>query len=270
MGTNLDVKGVLLDIDGTLQDANEAIVGARDAVRQLRSAGLPLRFLTNTSRFSRARVMEVLHSYGIGADLDEVYTASVGASLWLQGRGVRRAAVCVPEQAMVDFPGQLLDEEHPEVVLVGDLGHEWTFTRLNQVFRWLLSGAELVAIHRNRYWRTEHGLTLDAGPFVAALEYATGQSAQTIGKPSPEFFETAVRSMGLDTSDVVMVGDDLSTDVAGAHAAGARAVLVRTGKFREEDLAASRALPDFVIDSIRDLPALLSSWIYSSNPVDRT
>ncbi|KPJ90395.1 MAG: hypothetical protein AMS18_11055 [Gemmatimonas sp. SG8_17] len=258
MGTNLAVKGVLLDIDGTLQDANGAIAGAGDAVRQLRSTGLPLRFLTNTSRLSRVQVMEVLRSYGFGADLAEVYTASVGASLWLQGQRVRRAAVCVPAQALVDFPSQLLDEERPEVVLVGDLGNEWTFSRLNQVFRWLLAGAELVAIHRNRYWRTEHGLTLDAGPFVAALEYATGQVAKTIGKPSPEFFETAARSMGLETGDVVMVGDDLSTDVAGAHSAGAKAVLVRTGKFREDDLAASRSRPEFVIDSICGLPALLS------------
>ncbi len=258
MAADLDVKGVLLDIDGTLQDANESIAGASDAVRQLRSMGLPLRFLSNTSRRSRTRVVEVLRSYGIGADLDEVYTAAFGASLWLHGRGVRRAALCVPAQALVDFPDQLLDEVDPEVVLVGDLGDEWTFARLNQVFRWLLSGAELVAIHRNRYWRTEHGLTLDAGPFVAALEYATGQVAKTIGKPSPEFFEAAAGSMGLETSDVAMVGDDLSADVAGAQAAGARAVLVRTGKFREEDLATTGTLPDFVIDSIRDLPALLS------------
>jgi HAD superfamily hydrolase (TIGR01458 family) len=259
MGTGLEVRGLLLDIDGTLRAENEAIVGAGDVVWQLRSTGLPLRFLTNTSRSARARVVDVLSSNGIGADLDEVYTASVAASMWLRDQGVRRAAVCVPTQALVDFPGELIDEEHPEIVLVGDLGNEWTFTRLNQVFRWLLSGAELVAIHRNRYWRTEHGLTLDAGPFVAALEYATGQVAKTIGKPNPEFFETAARSMGLETSDVVMVGDDLSTDVAGAHAAGARAVLVRTGKFREEDLAVSRTPPDYVIDSIRDLPALLSS-----------
>ncbi len=254
----LQVRGVLLDLDGTVWDQGRAIPGAAETVRALREAGIPLRFLTNTSRSSREQLLGRLEGQGIEAGIDEMYTASYGAALWLEDRGIQRAAVLVPEVALSDFSAIDLDGEQPEVVLVGDLGYEWTFDRLNRAFRWLLNGAELVAIHKNRYWRTAEGMTLDAGAFVAALEFAVGREAYTVGKPSREFFETAARSMALEMDDVVMVGDDLSTDIAGAKPLGATTVLVRTGKYLNDDLAAARAWPDVIIDSIEDLPKFLS------------
>ncbi len=255
---NSKTKGVLLDLDGTIYDAGHAIPGAPEAVNALREGGYPIRFLTNTSRNSRVEVLQRLEEHGIAARLEEMYTATYGAALWLQNRGVRRAAVLVPKTALEDLSAVTLDEERPEAVLVGDLGGEWTFDVLNQAFRWVLQGADLVAIHKNPFWRTETGMTLDAGAFVAALEYSTGQVATTVGKPSREFFATAASSMGCDLSDVIMVGDDLTTDIVGAKAVSASAVLVRTGKYRDEDLAIASTKPDHVIDSVRDLPALLS------------
>ena len=254
----LECRGVLVDLDGTVYDRETVIPGAADAVSALRGAGFPIRFLTNTSRTSRAELVRRLAGHGIEVVRDEVYTASYGAALWLAGRKIRRAAVLVPATALEDFVGVSVDSESPEAVLVGDLGAEWTFQRLNDAFRWLMSGAELVAIHKNPYWRTEEGLTLDAGAFVAALEYASGSKATTIGKPSKEFFATAAGAMGLTTEDVVMVGDDLTTDVIGAKAVNARSILVRTGKFSDPDLAAAGTKPDLILDSIAELPGVLS------------
>jgi len=253
----IECKGVLIDLDGTVYDAGAAIPGAADAIRALRAAGIPLRFLTNTSRTSRAELARRLADHGIEAATDEVYTASYGAALWLASRGIRRAAVLVPAVALEDFAEISRDVATPQIVLVGDLGHGWTFERLKEAFRWLMAGADLVAIHRNPFWRSEEGLTLDAGAFVAALEYATGREAKTIGKPSREFFETAARSMDLSTEDVAMVGDDLTTDIAGAKSVGAKAILVRTGKFGGTDLVRGTPEPDLVLDSIAQLPAAL-------------
>ena len=132
----------------------------------------------------------------------------------------------------------------------------WTFDRLNRAFRQVAGGARLVAVQKNRYWRTGDGLTLDAGPFVAAIEFASGCAATVAGKPSAEFFRAAAASMGLGTADLVVAGDDVDSDVRGAMAAGARGVLVRTGKFRPADLGGVPA-PDAVVDSVADLPRLL-------------
>jgi HAD superfamily hydrolase (TIGR01458 family) len=111
--------------------------------------------------------------------------------------------------------------------------------------------------HRNRWWQTSHGPLLDAGAYVAGLEYAAGVEAEVVGKPSRAYFEAALADIGAGPAGAVMVGDDVESDIGGAKAAGMRAILVRTGKFREETLAAAEVEPDGVVDSIADVPLFL-------------
>jgi len=247
------VKGLLLDIDGTLIEADRELPGAASAVRELRRAGLPLRFVTNTTRRPRREIRERLIAMGIDASTDELVTPPVAAAAWLARRGLGRIAAYVPPATREDL-GELVDDEtSPQAVVIGDLGREWTFDRANAAFRWLLAGAELVALQKNRYWSTAEGLVIDAGAWVAALEYASGRTAHLMGKPAPEFFSRAAASMGLDLADIAMVGDDAASDVGGAQRAGARGILVRTGKFDAAELARSGVEPDLVVDSIADV-----------------
>ncbi len=154
-----------------------------------------------------------------------------------------------------------LAAERLEVVLVGDLGEGWDFATLDRALHQLMGGAELIALQRDRHGQEGDALVLDAGPFVAALEYATGQSATVTGKPSTSFYRAALESLRADgvasAEDVVMVGDDLWGDIEGAHGTGFEARLVRTGKFREGTYAASGIVADRVIGSVAELPGLL-------------
>lgn len=249
--------GLLLDLDGTLYEGEAAVPGAAESVEALRAAGLALRFVTNTTRVPRRTLAEWLAGYGISADREEIFTAPLAAAAWLEEEGYRRVALCLPRHSFEEFAGFEIDEARPEAVVIGDLGDGWTFEVMNRAFRWLLDGAAFVALHRNRYWKTGAGLTLDAGAFVAALEYATGRTATLVGKPSPALFRAAARSMGLAPEAVAMVGDDLEGDVGGAQAAGSRGILVRTGKFQADTLGGSEVRPDLVIDSVAALPGLL-------------
>ena len=120
-----------------------------------------------------------------------------------------------------------------------------------------MNGAKLVAIHKNRFWQTEHGLPMDIGGFIDALEYASGVRATIIGKPSADFFRAAMDDMQLEADEVGMIGDDIDADIGGAQQSGILGILVRTGKFRQSYADASPIRPDAVLDSVRDLPALL-------------
>lgn len=251
------VRGVVLDLDGTVYQAGRLIPGARQAVGAIRDAGLALRFATNTTRLPRAALVERLAAFGVDAEAAEIVTAPRAAAAWLAAHGVCRVALHVAGATAKEFSAFAVEEQAPDAVVIGDLGAAWTFDRLNRAFRQVQAGAHLVALQKNRYWRTEDGLTLDAGPFVAALEYATGRTATVTGKPSGEFFAGAADSMGLPLDDLAMVGDDIASDVRGAMAAGARGVLVRTGKFRAADLEESGGAPDAVIESIAAVPRLL-------------
>ena len=252
-----DVRGVVLDLDGTVYDDGGLIAGAGEAVRALRSAGLGLRFATNSSLYPRGALVDRLRTLGVDAGLDEMVTAPRAAAAWLVSHGLTRVSLHVAAATVEEFTACTLDEVHPQAVVVGDLGDRWHVERLNRVFRHVLGGARLLAIQKNRYWSRRGALCLDAGPFVAAIEYATGATAVVAGKPSAQFFRAASRSLGLPATELAVVGDDLRTDVAGALAVGAKGVLVRTGKFREADLDDPDLQPTVVLDSIADLPACL-------------
>jgi len=247
-------RGLLLDLDGTVYEDESPIPGAPETIAALRARGVPVRFVTNTTRVPRDTIAGWLNGHGISASGDDVFTPPRAARVWLREQGHRRVALALPETTFREFAGLEIVETDPQAVVVGDLGPAWTFAVMNRVFRWVLEGAPLVALHRNRYWKTEGELVLDVGAFVAAFEYATGREATLVGKPSRALFEAAARSMDLALTDVAMVGDDLRADVAGAQALGIPGILVRTGKFRQDDVEASDIRPDAVVDSLSSLP----------------
>jgi HAD superfamily hydrolase (TIGR01458 family) len=254
----LRADGVLLDLDGTVYEEDRAIAGAAATIEALRRQGTPFRFTTNSTRRPRSVLAERLRGMGIPAQPEEVLTAPRAAVDWLRVRAIERVHPLLAEATVrEDFSGFVLDDETPEAVVVGDLGKGWTFEVLDQAFRCLLSGAELLAVQRNRYWLTEGRLSLDAGPFVAALEVASGKTATLVGKPSPGFFAAAARELGLAPERIAVVGDDCESDAAGARASGMIGVAVRTGKYRPQDEEQARAAADAVLDSIADLPAWL-------------
>ncbi len=249
--------GCLIDLDGTVWMDGEPIPGAAGAIAALRSAAVPFRFATNTTRKPRRAIAAKLSSLGIETRPEECITAPSAAAQWLRGRGARTVSPLLAEESFEDLAGFELDHERPEYVLVGDLGPGWSFEILDRAFRALVAGAELVAIQRNRYWRSGGRLTLDAGPFVAALEYASGRDAHLVGKPSRAFFDAAAAELGLAPESVVMIGDDLEADVEGAIRAGLQGVAVRTGKYSPEDEARIRQSATAVLDSLAGLPGWL-------------
>jgi HAD superfamily hydrolase (TIGR01458 family) len=249
-------RALLVDLDGTVWDDDAVLPGVPEALARVRAAGIRVRFVTNITRLPARALRDRLAAAGIPTAVADVQTAPVAAAEWLRHAGVVRVALCVAAGTREDFHGFTLDEARPEAVVVGDLGAAWNFERLNGAFVQLMNGARLVALQRNRYWQTGGGLALDAGAFVAALEYAAGVEATVVGKPSGAFFETAVRAVGVPAAEVVCVGDDVVNDVAGARAAGCRGVLVRTGKYRPGDETTVDPGPDALVDSVADLPGL--------------
>jgi HAD superfamily hydrolase (TIGR01458 family) len=261
MTDRLDIDGLLIDIDGVLTVSWEPIDGAPQALESVRASRIPLRFATNTTTRTRAEVANLLGDAGMPVDADEILTApaATAAHLRRQHPGARVFLLNTGDLSADLESIELVESGPADVVVIGGAGVDFTHQQLNEAFRLILDGAAFVAMHRNIYWRTAAGLELDTGAYVRALEEATGVTPTVLGKPSPDFFAAGVAELGVDTDRVAMVGDDLHNDVLGAQHAGLRGVLVRTGKFREQLLAASEDQPDVVIDSFADLPELLGA-----------
>ncbi|HEV2092705.1 MAG TPA: TIGR01458 family HAD-type hydrolase [Rubrobacter sp.] len=249
------VEGLLIDLDGTLYTNDGPVEGAREALERLDRAGIRYRFVTNATHEPRRRLAARLKTFGFSAGEGRIFTPATAVAERLK---MERLS-CFPlveESLLEDLEGVRITHDSPNCVLVGNVGEGFTYGRLNTAFRHLMAGAELIALSTNRYWQKVGGeLFLDAGPFVAALEYASGRRATGVGKPERAFFELALRDLGLPPAAVAMVGDDPELDVGGAQAAGLRGILVETGRYRPGAEGPFR--PDLVLESVARLPDAL-------------
>jgi HAD superfamily hydrolase (TIGR01458 family) len=252
------VEGLLLDLSGVIYVQDEAVPGAGEALERLRSAGLPIRLVTNTTMRPRRSILERLERLEINAEPEELITPASLAKRRCEEAGYESVSLVVLDELREDLEGLEEKGDSADAVIVGDLGEDWDYDVLNRAFRRLMDGAALIALQKNRYWETAEGLSLDAGPFVASLEYATGREAEVMGKPSPAFFELALSELGTSADHAAMVGDDVEADVGGAMDAGLGGILVRTGKYRDDLVEQSGIEPTATVDSIADVPALIA------------
>ena len=253
------MRALLFDMDGVLYNGPVPIRGAAQALAWVRKQRIPHLFVTNTTSRARSVLVEKLKTFKIFAVEDQIFSPARAAAAWLKTQEAGGVALFVPKATHPEFDGfKILPaaaETGARYVVVGDLGEGWNFRTLNRAFRLLHSNpeAELIALGLTRFWQAEDGLRLDTAPFVAALENATRRKALVFGKPAEAFFRAAVEKLAIPAHEVLMVGDDIEVDVAGAQKAGLVGALVKTGKHRPSDLAGPLK-PNVVLDSIAALP----------------
>jgi HAD superfamily hydrolase (TIGR01450 family) len=261
------VGGVLFDIDGVLTTSWEAIPGAAETLRALADNQIARSYLTNTTARTRQQIADRLSAAGMEVRADEVITAAVLTAEFVRSRYPGARCFLVNSgQIAEDMPGiDIVDcagTDTPDVVLLGGAGPEYSHLTLSRVYDWMAQGVPVVAMHRSTSWNTTEGLRIDTGMYLIGMEETSGRSATAVGKPAPAGFLTAAARLGVDPDEMYMIGDDLNNDVLAAQVVGMTGVLVRTGKFRQDTLDRWAAdefamQPNYVIDSIVDLPGLL-------------
>ncbi|MFL5726889.1 MAG: HAD-IIA family hydrolase [Chloroflexota bacterium] len=274
------VRALLLDLDGVIVLAGKPVPGAAEAIGVIAAKGVPFRIVTNTSLVSRATLSKWGASMGAPIPADRFQSAlSVSAAYTARRFPGRPLYVLTSDDARSEFDGQhlLTDDEasRPDAtaaaVVVGDAPEAATWENMNRAFRLVRNGAELIGMHKNRWWITPDGPTIDSGSYVAGLEFASGVRARILGKPSREFFSEAASALAdemrgnggrrLIRSEIAMVGDDLETDVRAAQRAGLRGVFVLSGKHSRDDLAAAAARgtppPNLVAESLAEIARAL-------------
>lgn len=251
----LQATTLLIDLDGTVFFKGRLIPGAADAIAAIRRAGLRLQFLTNIDSRTGAEICDRIAGMGLAIGPHEITTCLDAALAHVTDRP-GRCYCLLPSGVAGAFDACGSPDGPVRYVVVGDQRQLTGYAPLNTAFGHIMAGAEIVALQKGRFYHTAEGLNLDTGAFVAALEYASGKPAVVVGKPAPAFFHAALRRAGGDAAGAIVVGDDVTTDIAGAAACGLRSILVRTGKGgapRPPEVPS----PTRTIDSIADLPAII-------------
>jgi HAD superfamily hydrolase (TIGR01458 family) len=255
------VRGLVLDADGVLVLNGAPLPGSIESVNRLAARGIPFRVVTNFSQYHRDSLATWFGAAGLAIDPDRIITGTSATAAYTRNAYLGRPLfVLAASDARREFDGQnLLTADEAETArpgtvaaaVIGDAGEELSYRNMDVAFRLIRNGAELLAMHRNPWWLTPKGPTLDAGGFVVGLEFATGRRARVLGKPSPVVFRQAVAGLAADLAERVphsnfaMVGDDLRADVAAAKRVGLRGILVLSGKTSRADAerATSRSAP---------------------------
>ncbi len=275
------VRALILDADGVIVLRGRPIPGAQDALRNLGERGIPFRIVTNFSSSHRDTLAARFGTGGLALDPARIISGASAAAAYTASRHAGRPLLVLgAPDALREFEGQRLlapaeadatgagGPDGIAAVVIGDAGEDLSFANLDVAFRLVRGGAELVAMHRNPWWLTPRGVTLDSGALVAGLEWALGRRAQVTGKPSPIVFRQAAAGLAVDlglrrlpANDIAMVGDDPRSDLAPAHRLGMRTALVLTGKVPPDGvdaaLAGVRFRPDAVARSLAEVVAAL-------------
>lgn len=247
---------VLVDFDGIIRLGNKIAEDAEEFILFLQHERIPFFILSNSTLRTSSDMQEIFKGIGIKSEIPAM--TAVDATLSYVKEHYKRVSVYCRQNIKRLF-SEFDADENPEAVILGDIAEGWTYDILNEVFRKVFNGADIIAMHKNRYWHPDgKTLTMDAGAFISAIEYASSKESILIGKPSPIYFQAALKLLGFKPdSKFIMIGDDLESDIVAAQNIGGIAVLVYTGKTKYP-LADKKIKPDYEAMNLREVIELIS------------
>ena len=248
------INGLLIDLEGVLYSDNKLIPGSIEIVKELKKQGLKLRFLTNTTTSPRKIILEKLLNYGFDIEEKEIFTPIIATKNYLRDNAVKKISLVTNIEIIEEFKEYEITQKDPEAIIMGDIYKNFNWEILDKIFKLVyINNAALIALHQNKYCMRDGQVSLDLGPFVRAVEYASNKKSILMGKPEKNFFDLAIQDMGISKDAVLMIGDDIISDIKGAKDFDIKAIQVKTGKFQKEDCSDKFTQPDLRIDSIINL-----------------
>jgi HAD superfamily hydrolase (TIGR01458 family) len=251
---------VLIDFDGIIRIGKQPATDAKQFLQFLSEQKIPTFIISNstlnTADDLKQFLIENKMDFGIQA------MTSVNAAINYVKNNYKGVSVFCDEKIKENFK-EFIDENEPEAVVIGDLGDKWNYETLNDIFRKVYNGADLLAMQKNKFWKPDGiNLCLDAGAFISAIEYATGKEAVLIGKPSPIYFYSAIELLGFSKdSTFIMIGDDIETDIQGAKDLGGTSILVYSGKTKYPLEPSIKIKPDYEAKTLENVIPIIEELL---------
>ncbi len=255
-----NIKGILVDLDGTLYFKGNPIPGSIEAVSKLKEMGIKLLFLTNTDSKTPISILKMLQGFGFLIEMEEIFTPIIALKKYLSNNLDKKSYIISTKEVAKEFKEyiQIKGSEIPDFVIISDFHDNWDVHRLNSAFKYVLKGAKLLGTQGNKYYLNLNGNpVIDTGAFVQMIANAAKTTPKIFGKPSKEYFFHALNKLDLKPNEVIVVGDDIESDIQGAINSGIKGVLVKTGKGQFYDSKTSKIKPFKVIDTFSSISEIL-------------
>lgn len=255
------IDTILFDLDGTLYANRRPIKSAVNVIETLRKNNMKMGFITNTDGRPVEEIHKRITDMGFDISLKEVFTP-VAAVKQFFINNPNKSCYCLVHDSVYNSLKELnMDDINPDYVVIGDFSDKISYDEINKVFRFIKNGSSMLALSKTHFYFQDNEININTGAFVSMFEAACEKEAILLGKPSKDFYNLALTKLGSIPSKTLVVGDDITVDVAGAKAISAKSVLVKTGHYKEELVCKFNLKPDYIIEDITNLPDLLDENI---------
>lgn len=246
-------KGYLIDLDGTIYRGSEPIPAGRRFVEQLQARQIPFLFLTNnTTKTPETVANRLADEFSIHVGPEAVYTATLATIDYMNDANKGKKVYVIGEPGLIDpilAAGYVWEEENPDYVVIG-LDTEVTYEKFVVATLAIQKGATFIGTNPDKNIPTERGLLPGAGSVIAMIEASTQQEAIYIGKPEAIIMDKAVEILGMEKADVLMVGDNYTTDILAGINNGIDSLLVLSGFTQKADVPTLPVPPTYLVDSL--------------------
>ena len=246
-------EGYLIDLDGTIYRGSEPIPAGRRFVEQLQARQIPFLFLTNnTTKTPETVANRLANEFSIHVGPETVYTATLATIDYLNDANKGKKVYVIGEPGLIEpilAAGYVWEEETPDYVVVG-LDTDVTYEKFVVATLAIQKGATFIGTNPDKNIPTERGLLPGAGSVIAMIEASTQQKAIYIGKPEAIIMEKAVEILGMEKANVLMVGDNYTTDILAGINNGIDTLLVLSGFTQKADVPTLPVPPTYLVDSL--------------------
>lgn len=246
-------EGYLIDLDGTIYRGSEPIPAGRRFVEQLQARQIPFLFLTNnTTKTPETVANRLANEFSIHVGPETVYTATLATIDYLNDANKGKKVYVIGEPGLIEpilAAGYVWEEETPDYVVVG-LDTDVTYEKFVVATLAIQKGATFIGTNPDINIPTERGLLPGAGSVIAMIEASTQQKAIYIGKPEAIIMEKAVETLGMEKANVLMVGDNYTTDILAGINNGIDTLLVLSGFTQKADVPTLPVPPTYLVDSL--------------------
>lgn len=249
------MKTIVLDLDGTMYRGSECIDSAKRFIDRCYKAGIPYVFLTNNSM--RTQEENAQHMIDMGyehIEPSQFFNSAMASTQYVAKNSAQRKAYYIGKNGMkeaLEKEGFELVEQDPDFVFVG-LNKECTYASYSKALSFLLQGAKLIGTNNDRILAKPGGFEVGNGSIVAMFEYASKQESPKIAKPYRPMLDLCLEHFGLKKEDIILVGDNLETDIALGYNNNVETLLVETGVHQREDIEALKIYPTQVVKNLDD------------------
>lgn len=243
---------ILIDFDGVIKLGDTPAPDAGNFLRFLIANKVPAFIISNSTLRTGKEITQFLIDNNLPYEVPAM-TATDATLHYVKAHYKKVSVYCIDK--IKKLFAEFIVDENPEAVIIGDNGENWNYNLMNEIFQKVYNGAEIIAMHKNRFWYPGgENLSLDAGSFIKAIEYGANKEAVLIGKPSPIYFQSALELLNVPKdSKFIMVGDDIESDVNAAQKIGGTGILIYTGKTKYPLSSKVKIKPDFEAQNLTEI-----------------